>query len=645
MRLGALTIAAGLTALILSTSAGHASDRVALVVGNGTYQHSTSLKNPANDATDIAAALRRLGFDVLVGTDLSSNGMRELLRSFSDKLDHAKIALFFYAGHGLQIDGHNYLVPVDARLSKVGDVSLDAINLSAVLQQMESFQRTSLVFLDACRNNPLAERLARSVGRTRSQSIGRGFARVESGAGTMIAFATAPDTEADDGGDGRNSPFTTALLEHIASPGLDVALVMRRVRSGVMKSTANRQVPWDHSSLTDTVILAPEAAPSPSLNAGPPRDQSVPSTPSARRESEALCDEFAGFRSDPDRPESHKWQDDYANIPVGQALTHCKLAHDNADNNKTKRRMLVQLGRTYAALGREAAVEKTDFAAANGFFADAVRHWEQAAELNSGQAHNVLGAYKQGAFSLETKSGPYQPVNVDLAVAFKHYVRAADLGNPTGVTNVGLVLVGVDDRFKVPLDHRKGLFYLEQGKRLGVAGAYFGAGVARIRGSGVEPNEQAGVQDIAVAYCKNDRRAYAFFEKSRNYRAPACVGENVASVEKIFASSAPLSTPGPSAGGVVEVTARAFDGHWYSPEWKYSYQLRSGIGTATSTNSTNFKPGDVIVRIRPTGPNSFAGEQVYRDGRWYKIKGSMRTDGRLYIEGERNVSWAMERIR
>ncbi len=266
--------------------------------------------------------------------------------------------------------------------------------------------------------------------------------------------------------------------------------------------------------------------------------------------------------------------------------------------------------------------------------------------MNSGQAHNVLGAYKQGAFTLETAKGIYTPFKIDLQAAFKHYVRAADLGNPTGLTNVGLVLVGVDDRFSVPLDPRRGLFYLEQGKRLGISGAYYGAGVAKLRGSGTERDEQAGVQDIAVAYCKNDRRAITFFEKNRKYSAPSCAGEQIASGEKIFASTfLPPRVPGPSAGGPLSITAQAFDGHWYSPEWKYSYQLSKGIGTATSTNSTNFKPGDVILKIRATGPNSFVGEQIYRDGRWYNIKGSMRPDGKLYIQGDKNVSWAMERIR
>jgi tetratricopeptide (TPR) repeat protein len=228
--------------------------RVALVIGNGAYRHSTRLPNPANDATDVAAALRRLGFDVVDGRDLDKRGMEDRLREFGRKLDHATLALFFYAGHGLQVGGKNYLVPVDARLERAGDLGLDTVDLGQVLAQMESEQRVNLVFLDACRDNPLARTLARTLG-TRSTSVGSGLATVQSAIGTMIAYATQPENVALDGS-GRNSPFTEALLKHIGTPGLDIAAVMRRVRSDVVAATRGKQVPWDHSSLMGDVVLA-----------------------------------------------------------------------------------------------------------------------------------------------------------------------------------------------------------------------------------------------------------------------------------------------------------------------------------------------------------------------------------------------------
>jgi uncharacterized caspase-like protein len=227
--------------------------RVALIVGNGAYQHSTRLPNPSNDATDIAAALRKIGFDVVEGRDLDKRGMEEKVREFGRKLDRAELALFFYAGHGLQVGGRNYLVPVDAKLERAGDLNFEAIDVGHVLGMMEAERRVNLVFLDACRDNPLSRSFARSLG-TRTTTVGQGLATVQSALGTMIAYATQPDNVALDG-EGRNSPFTAALLKHLATPGLEIGSVMRRVRADVVEATRSRQVPWDHSSLIGDVIL------------------------------------------------------------------------------------------------------------------------------------------------------------------------------------------------------------------------------------------------------------------------------------------------------------------------------------------------------------------------------------------------------
>lgn len=228
--------------------------RVALVIGNGKYQSATALPNPSNDAADVAAALRKLGFDVVEGRDLDKRGMEDKVREFGRKLDRASLALFFYAGHGLQVGGKNYLVPTDAKLERAGDLSFDTIDVAQVLAQMEAEPRVNLIFLDACRDNPLARTLARSLG-TRSSSVGQGLATIQSAIGTMIAYATQPDNVALDG-DGRNSPFTAALLKHVATQGLEIGSLMRRVRADVIQATRSKQVPWDHSSLIGDVVLA-----------------------------------------------------------------------------------------------------------------------------------------------------------------------------------------------------------------------------------------------------------------------------------------------------------------------------------------------------------------------------------------------------
>jgi len=228
--------------------------RVALVVGNGAYVHATRLPNPTNDAADIAAILRKLGFQVIEGVDLDKRALEDKVREFGRMLDRAELALFFYAGHGLQVTGRNYLVPVDAKLERPGDLNFDAIDVGFILAQMEAEQRVNLVFLDACRDNPLARTFARSLG-TRSASVGQGLATIQGALGTMIAYATHPDAVALDG-DGRNSPFTAAMIKHLSTPGLEIATLMRRVRSDVVTATRGKQVPWDHSSLMGEVVLA-----------------------------------------------------------------------------------------------------------------------------------------------------------------------------------------------------------------------------------------------------------------------------------------------------------------------------------------------------------------------------------------------------
>jgi Caspase domain len=227
--------------------------RVALVIGNSAYRSAPALPNPANDEADVAQVLRELNFDVIEGRDLDRRATEDAIRQFGHKLNEADLALFFYSGHGLQVDGKNYLVPVDAKLERVSDLALDAIDVGMVLAQMEDGQRVNLVFLDACRDSPLVRSLGHSIG-SRSVTIGQGLGVIEGALGTMIAFSTQPDNVALDG-TGRNSPFTSALLKHLKDPD-DVGVVMRRVRADVIAATHKKQIPWDHSSLVGEVFLA-----------------------------------------------------------------------------------------------------------------------------------------------------------------------------------------------------------------------------------------------------------------------------------------------------------------------------------------------------------------------------------------------------
>jgi hypothetical protein len=256
-----------LVGLYAATPAWAAGDRVALVIGNGAYQHTADLPNPKNDARDMAAALRQLGFDVDLQLDVDLRGMDDAVRRFGDRRAGAQAGVIFYAGHGLQVGGRNYLMPTDAKLAKERDLNYEVIDLAKVLFETERTAGVNVIILDACRDNPLARNLAGRMSRTRAALIGRGLAPVEGAVGTLIAYATKDGALAADG-TGRNSPYTKALLKWIATPGLEVGLMFRRVRETVLASTSGEQVPWEYGSLTGEFYFgAPAVARRPTTSA------------------------------------------------------------------------------------------------------------------------------------------------------------------------------------------------------------------------------------------------------------------------------------------------------------------------------------------------------------------------------------------
>lgn len=277
--LGVLVLAAVLLAPAMASA--QAERRVALVIGNGAYRHASPLRNAGNDAQRMAEVLQHAGFEVILGVDLDRQAMDARIREFGDRLDGGRLGVFFFAGHGLQVGGENYLLPIDTRLERERDLEFEAVPLNRVLRVAESAAPTNLIFLDACRDNPLTRSLARSMG-TRSSAVGAGLAQVTlSGVGTLVAFATQPGNVALDGERGSNSPFTAALAEHIATPGVDIGVAMRRVRETVIAATERRQVPWDHSSLVGDVVLVPVAV---RPVQPPPAEQQPPTPPNVSPE-------------------------------------------------------------------------------------------------------------------------------------------------------------------------------------------------------------------------------------------------------------------------------------------------------------------------------------------------------------------------
>ncbi|WP_018316751.1 caspase family protein [Bradyrhizobium sp. WSM2793] len=244
LRLCPLLLAA---VLLFGTDPAFAGNRVALVIANSAYQHAPSLTNPVNDGAVMAKTLKEAGFNsVDFRHDLSALDTRRVLRDFADATRNADIAVVYYAGHGIEVEGSNYLIPVDAKLERDTDVYDEALSLDRVLVAVEPAKQLRLVILDACRDNPFGKTMKRTVA---ARGIGRGLAQVEpTSPNTLIAYSAKAGFTAQDG-DGANSPFTVALSKHLTTPGLDVRRAFGFVRDDVLKSTGNKQEPFVYGSL------------------------------------------------------------------------------------------------------------------------------------------------------------------------------------------------------------------------------------------------------------------------------------------------------------------------------------------------------------------------------------------------------------
>ena len=214
--------------------------RIALVIGNGAYG-SSPLLNPVNDANDMAAALEKLGFSVMLKINADQRSMEDAIRTFGKDLRSGGVGLFYFAGHGLQFHGQNYLIPIGAEIESEADVKYESVDAGRVLSQMYEAQNgLNIIVLDACRDNPYARSF---------RSTEKGLAKMDAPTGSILAYATAPGSVAADGV-GRNGLYTSKLLKHMMTPGLAIEKVLKNVRIEVMKESGMRQVPWESSSLT-----------------------------------------------------------------------------------------------------------------------------------------------------------------------------------------------------------------------------------------------------------------------------------------------------------------------------------------------------------------------------------------------------------
>jgi TPR repeat protein len=500
----------------LTVVPGHAEKRVALVIGNSNYQHVGRLGNPANDAEALAALLKASGFDVVERrSDVGIAGMRRAIGDFSDIAADADIAIVYYAGHGIEVDGINYLIPTDARLARDFDVEDEAISLDRVLRAIDSARRLHLVILDACRENPFVQSMKRSI-----RAIGRGFARVEpTTPDTLVAFAAKAGSTASDG-DGAHSPFTAALLKHIATPGLDIRLALGRVRDEVMQTTRPRQEPFVYGSLGGRTVLifdapagsvpgAPIGAPLSSTEAAQAwamvKDTtSIPVLETfIKRYGDGFYADIARARLDElkqQQPAAPQQQTEVAKDEV-EAVRRYRRAAEVGDtdamnnlglmyaNGRGVARDDVEAVRWYrkaVEAGNTVAMGNVGFMYANGRGVakddvEAVRWYRKAVEAGNALAMNNLGfMYRQG-----------RGVAKDEVEAVRWYRKAAEAGNTDAMTSLGFMY---EEGLGVAKDEVEAVRWYRKGAEAGNALAMNNLGFVYRQGLGVAKDEVEAVR-------------------------------------------------------------------------------------------------------------------------------------------------------
>ena len=255
-----ITFISALLAFVMMSaglSQAQAPKRVALLIGNGNYKEVSTLPNPKRDVALIGDVLKNAGFDIVtINTDLDRASMVKAIRAFEDQLNNVDIGVIYYAGHGIEVNGQNFLIPTDAKLASDKDIEDEAVSLDRLIKSLDSASRLRLIILDACRDNPFVPKMTRSTG---TRSISRGLAQIEpSNADTLIAFAAKAGTVAQDGAGG-NSPYSLAIAKHITTRDLDIRIALGRIRDEVLKATNKTQEPFLYGSLGgDIITLGPQ---------------------------------------------------------------------------------------------------------------------------------------------------------------------------------------------------------------------------------------------------------------------------------------------------------------------------------------------------------------------------------------------------
>ncbi|MBN9673494.1 caspase family protein [Roseibium aggregatum] len=492
--------------LLISGPASLAGGRVALVVGNAAYRNVGTLANPVSDAEAVGAALRRLGFDVTLSLNLSKHEFESRLADFSDRVSKAEIAIVYYAGHGMEMDGRNYLVPTDARLVSDNRVRFEAVSLDTVLAALEGARGLRLVLLDACRDNPFVRDMRRTLA---TRSIGRGLAEIEVQPGILVSYAAAAGTTALDGA-GDHSPYTEGLLTYLEQPGLEINLLFRKVADYVQEKTNRRQVPFEYGRLPGQSIYlkAPEPVTPPQAvaslhgaeqpassnrcgeadiqwkaikdlgsrplyeshvrlfascaSAGLAKDRlralSRPTETTTSAAPVTECDRLAAFPDDEMKPGDVKGVS-FAGLDAKNAVPACRSAVETYPDEP---RLLFQYGRSLYKSG--------DYEQSLAWLRKAATLGNSAALVNIGVVHAKGTGVRQ-----------------DYREALSWYRKAADLGQSTAMANIGVHYTrgwGVDQ------DHGQALVWYRKAASLGHPVAMYEIGNAYFNGRGVKQDHR-----------------------------------------------------------------------------------------------------------------------------------------------------------
>lgn len=520
-----------LTISCLSTLA-HAERRTALVIGNSAYK-TAPLKNPTNDAQDMASALREMGFDVTLKVNVNHRDMEEAVRAFGTKLKQGGLGLFYYAGHGVQVAGENYLIPLDTKVDAEADVKFGALNAGMVLARMEDAGNgLNIVILDACRTNPFARSF-----RTAEQ----GLARMDAPKGSLIAYATAPGrVAADSGGSGRNGVYTGFLLQHMRTPGLKVEEALKRVRADVVRTTADKQVPWESSSLIGDFMFLPTQSES-------QRPLAVPSRP------ENLLNKSVGLQTNKavssDSPnQAKKWFEAGLNASQqgdqASALTLYKQAAESG---------LVDAQTMLCAIFTRGIGEKKKFGAGINWCEKAVAQEHAPAQYILGGLYDIghgVGENPEKAFSLYSKAAEQGHTQAQFALAsmylegkgtrpdidkaVKWFQKAALSGDAHAQDMLGRIALGAGDSIEA-------VKWFDMAARQDLDSSKLALGLLYFQGKGV-PRNYAEALRLFKSAAKNNNDTAAYYA-GLLHAVGAGTNQNFAEAAKWYNISASMNNP------------------------------------------------------------------------------------------------------